>query len=240
MHGSAFHHAIEEYELADRNMTIDQAQEIYRIDYDKRLAVEQERVPEDHLWLTGGKTRADTDKANRRERGADQVATYINYAEAHADVWRIWPVGEKGKAIELKFEVDFGGVNVLGYIDQIREFADGSIVPVDLKSGTKEPVSSMQLATYAHAVNDNMGILPMTGIYFMPKTRRDGSLVGDVRRDLSAWTKPLLDKMYSGFDKAERSGVYLPSPGDACRVCTVQDACSVMGVPGIREQYMEE
>lgn len=238
-HGSAFHSAIEEYELSGRAMTIEQAQEHYRADYDRRINEEQERVPEPEKWLTGGRTKAETDVENRRQRGADQVKIYIEYAEAHADQWRIWPVGDRGYAVELQFEVDFGGVNVLGYIDQVREYADGSIIPVDLKSGTKEPASALQLATYAHVINEFMGVLPTSGTFWMPKLRRDGTLVGDVWKDLTAWTKPLLDKMYRGFDAAERAGIYLPQPGDMCRVCTVQDACTVMGIPGIREQYAD-
>src|SRR5699024_1647029 len=189
-------------------ITVEQAQELYHQDYDRRIAEEWERVPEPEKWLTGGRAKAETDIAGRRERGADQVKTYITYAEASSDEWRIWPVGDRGYAVELGFEMDFGGVNVLGYIDQIREYRDGRIVPVDLKSGTKEPVSSMQLAVYAHAINQNMGVLPQSGVFFMPKLRQNGSLVGDVYRDLTAWTKQLLDKMYRGFDKAERAGIY--------------------------------
>lgn len=231
MHGSAFHFAIEEYELSGRALSADDCKQLFFDHYDKAIAEALEKEPEYANWMTGGHKKGENDIADRRVKGASQVDIYIDYAEAHADEWRIYPIGPKGVGVELEFNVEFGGVMVKGFIDQVRQYADGRLMPVDLKSGTKEPVSAFQLAVYAQVINEYVGVLPESGSFFMPKLKQNGSLVGDVYKDLSPWTRPLIDRMFSDFDKAERAGIYIPSPGDMCRVCGVKESCSVMGDP---------
>lgn len=238
-HGSAFHNAIEEWEASGRTMTEDQAKEIGYGYYDDEIAKELEQNPDYTQWMTGGSKKGENDIRDRREKMADQIGIYISYAEAHADEWRIYPIGPRGVAVELEFNIEFGGVMVKGFIDQVREYRDGRLMPVDLKSGTKEPVSGFQLAVYAQAINEYVGVLPTSGAFFMPKLRQNGSLVGDVYRDLSPWDRPTLDRMFSDFDKAERAGIYIPSPGDMCRVCGVADSCSIMGTPEQRVLFKD-
>lgn len=231
VHGSAFHHAIEEYELSDRQMTEEQAKQAGYAYYDREIAEQLEKEPDYARWMTGGAKKGENDIRDRRERMADQVGIYISYAEAHADEWRIYPIGPRGKAVELELNLVFGGVTVKGFIDQVREYRDGRLVPVDLKSGSKEPASGFQLAVYAQAINEYLGVLPTSGAFFMPKLKRDQSLVGDVWKDLSAWNRDLLDGMFRDFDNAERAGIYLPNPGDGCRTCGVAEYCRVNGNP---------
>lgn len=166
------------------------------------------------------------------------MSLYIKYAEAHADQWRIWPVGPKGKACELEFEIKLGGVPVIGYIDQIREYSDGRIVPVDIKTGSKDPGSSLQLGVYAKAIEKYMGVLPQGGAFFFPRLKRNGTLKGDIWHDLTVWTDDLLEREFKAFDAAERAGLYLANPSDFCRVCAQQDNCKVMGIVGVKEQYL--
>lgn len=231
MHGSAFHHAIELYELSGRTMTVEQAQEKYYEYYDQAIKDSLEENPDYTDWMTGGNKKGEKDIADRREKGADQVAIYISYAEAHSDEWRIYPIGPRGYAVELEFNIEFGGVMVKGFIDQVREYRDGRIVPVDLKSGTREPASGFQLGVYAHAIHEYMGVLPETGVFFMPKLKRDGSLVGDVMKDLRPWNRDMVNSMFRQFDTAERAGVYIPNPGDGCRTCGVAQYCRAQGNP---------
>lgn len=239
MHGSAFHHAIEEYELSNREMTVEQVTQAGYLYYDEAIAEALEEEPDYNNWMTGGHRKGETDIELRREKVAEQVGIYIQYAEAHADEWRIYPIGPRGKAVELELNMSFGGVTVKGFIDQVREYRDGRLMPVDLKSGTKEPVSGFQLAVYAQAINEYVGVLPTSGAFFMPKLKQNGSLVGDVYRDLSPWDRPTIDRMFSDFDKAERAGIYIPSPGDMCRVCGVAESCSIMGTPEQRVLFKD-
>lgn len=237
MHGSAFHHAIEEYELSSRTLSVEEARELYFEYYDREVESELEKGPDKSLWMTGGNKKGETDIVDRRVKGADQVHIYINYAEAHEDEWRIYPIGPRGLAVELEFNIEFGGVMVKGFIDQVRQYRDGRIVPVDLKSGTREPASGFQLAVYAQAINEYMGVLPTSGCFFMPKLKRDQSLVGDVWKDLTPWDRDMLDGMFRQFDTAERAGIYLPNPGDGCRTCGVAEFCRVNGNPESAAQF---
>lgn len=236
-HGSGFHEAIEQWELSERQMTVEQAQEVSRLYYDKAVAEALEKEPNFGRWMTGGSKKGENDVRDRREKMADQVAIYITYANAHADTWRIARFGPKGIAAELEFNIQFGSVMVKGFIDQVRETSDGRLIPVDLKSGSKEPSSGFQLAVYAHAINEYMGVLPEQGAFFMPKLRRDQSLVGDVWKDLRPFSRELLDGMFEDFDKAERAGVYIPNPSDSCRTCSVSDYCRVNGNPSMVAEF---
>lgn len=231
IHGSAFHYAVEEYELSSRALSVDECRELFFTHYDKAIAEALETHPDYSDWMTGGNKKGETDISDRRVKGADQVGIYISYAEAHADEWRIFPIGPRGMGVELEFNIEFGGVMVKGFIDQVRQYRDGRIVPVDLKSGTKEPASGFQLAVYAHAINEYLGVLPEAGCFFMPKQRRDGTLVGDVWKPLTQWSRDMLDGMFKQFDTSERAGIYLPNPGDGCRTCGVAEFCRVNGNP---------
>lgn len=238
IHGSAFHQGIEEWELSDRQLSVEAVKDAAWQYYDTHIAEALEANPDYSVWLTGGNKKGETDIADRRVVVGEQIDLYINYAEAYSDEWRIWNVGPKGKACELEFTVEFGGVQVLGYIDQIREYRDGRIVPVDLKTGSKEPGSSVQLGVYARAVESIMGILPQSGAFFFPRKKRDGTLKGDIWHDLSVWTPELLAEEFASFDYAERSQIYNANPSDFCRVCSQQDNCKIKGIPGVKEQYL--
>lgn len=231
IHGSGFHHAIEEYELSGRQMTVEQARQSAYDYYDTEIAKELEKEPDYTRWMTGGAKKGETDIIDRREKMADQVGIYINYAEAHDDEWRIAQFGPRGVAVELEFNIQFGPVMVKGFIDQVREYRDGRLVPVDLKSGSREPASGFQLAVYAHAINEYLNVLPPGGAFFMPKLKRSGGLVGDVWKDLTPFSRELLDEMFDNFDKAERAGIYIPNPSDSCRTCSVAEFCRVKGAP---------
>ena len=237
MHGSGFHEAIEEWELSERQMTLDQAQKVALDYYDKAIAEALEKEPDYSRFMTGGRKKGENDIADRRVKMAEQVGIYIQYALAHQDEWRIARFGPRGVAAELEFNIQFGPVMVKGFIDQVREYRDGRLVPVDLKSGSKEPASGFQLAVYAHSINEYMGVLPEHGAFFMPKLRRDNTLVGDVWKDLTPFTRELVNGMFEDFDKAERAGIYIPNPSDSCRTCSVSDYCRVKGNPSMVAEF---
>lgn len=237
IHGSAVHEGLEAWELSDRELSLGEVQQIVWDYYDENIAKALEANPDYTRWLTGGSKKGENDINDRRVVAGEQVDMYITYARTYADEWRIWPVGPKGKACELEFELELGGVRVLGYIDSVREYRDGSITVCDYKTGSKEPGSSIQLGVYALAVEKYMGVRPQRGSFFFPRKKRDGSLKGDIWHDLSVWTPELLAEEFSTFDKAERAGFYNASPSDFCRVCSQQDNCKIKGIPGVKEKY---
>src|SRR5699024_4346288 len=121
IHGSGFPHASEEYELSARQRTGGQARQSGYDYYDTEIAKELEKEPGYTRWMTGGAKKGETDIIDRREKMADQVGIYINYAEAHDDEWRIAQLGPRGVAVELEFNIRFGPDMVKGFIDQVRE-----------------------------------------------------------------------------------------------------------------------
>lgn len=69
MHGSAFHFAIEEYELSGRSLSVDDCKQLFFDHYDKAIAEALEKEPEYANWMTGGHKKGENDIADRRVKG---------------------------------------------------------------------------------------------------------------------------------------------------------------------------
>jgi hypothetical protein len=188
----------------------------------------QKAEPDVWKWLTGTpKTKGDKDAATRRQRGAEQVASYIGYVQT--DPFEIWQSPD-GPAIELEFRIELGGVEVLGYIDQVLEAPDESLRVRDLKTGTRLPDSALQLGVYAEAVEQKYGIRPEFGDYWMAK-----NVAPTKAYDLSQYTAERLGRWFARLDRAINAGIYIPNPGESCRTCGVAQYCDAVGAD--RETY---
>lgn len=234
MHGTAFHGVIEEWEKAGRpDVALD---EQFSTLFRALIEAEQVKWPDEGAWMTGGRKSTAQDIEDREAIGRWQVEDYRRFALEHAAEWRI-------VATEVEFRMDFGGVEVLGYIDQIRQYADGRIEASDLKTGTSNAGSAIQLATYAHAVEKFMGVpRPMRGVFVKagrPATARaKAKPTVDVDADLTHWTKARLDRWFYDMDRAERAGIYLANPQDGCeRTCGVAQFCFARGHESSAAQY---
>jgi hypothetical protein len=47
--------------------------------------------------------------------------------------------------------------------------------------------------------------------------------------DLSGYTTARLGRWFARLDHAVNAGVFIPNPGDACRVCSVSQYCDAVG-----------
>jgi hypothetical protein len=225
--GSAAHHQIEAYENSGRELTVEECIAGFEVEYDRLVAADLARWPDWDAWLTGGRKGGEADMQDRRVIGAYQVSDYIRYAEENAASWRII-------ASEVKFEIDIGGVETIGFIDQIAQRADGSIQVRDLKGGSTIPGSAFQLAVYGLAVEEYMGVKPSAAAFV--KLARPATARGKAKptielgHDLSLWPREQLERMFRDFDKAESRGIYLADPRDRCEMtCTVSDYCTIPG-----------
>lgn len=225
--GSAAHGVIESYENSGRQLTADEAVSGFNELYDTLVAADLERWPDWDAWMTGGRKKGEQDMEDRKVLGAYQVEQYIAYALEHAADWRV-------VASEVEFVIELGNVDVLGYIDQIRQHIDGSIEVADLKGGSTIPGSAFQLGVYGLAAEEYMGVAPTKASFIKLARMKSGNTkerpTTELSHDLTPWTRELITRMFNDFDKAERQGLYLPNPQDGCeRTCGVAQYCSVPG-----------
>jgi hypothetical protein len=126
-------------------------------------------------------------------------------------------------AIELEIEMELADTPLKVVIDRLMVGSYGVVV-VDIKSGAFTPKSERQLAVYAEALRQDMGIHPRWGQYF---DARKGCT--SVAYDLSGWTKARLDFEFGGVRKIQELGLYIANPNNMCGSCGVRDYCLTMG-----------
>lgn len=239
-HGTAYHFTIEEWENSRRSLKLETLESLFRDMYRGDIAKLKEQWPEESDWLTGGRKKGFQDIEDREAIGLWQIADYLNFAEAHKNDWRIMPMGD-GVATEVRFELDIGGVKCVGFIDQIRQWRDGSLEPADLKTGSSTPGSTMQLGVYAQAIFAQTGVLPQTGVFVKagrPATARAAEKpTKDLKHSLEEWDMELLSSVFRDMDRMDKDGLFLPNPQDGCeRTCTVAEHCRIKGYgPGRAE-----
>jgi hypothetical protein len=229
LQGTAVHAAVEHWELSGQTASLEETLGVFYASWDTGFTKMQKAEPDLDLWRTGTpRTKGGTDAARRRQRGAEQVAAYIGYRRD--DPFKIWAAPDGRLAVELKFRIELGGIEVLGYIDQVLEAPDGSLRVRDLKTGTKLPESAFQLGVYAEAVEQAFGVRPAYGDFFMCKNNAPTDAF-----DLSGYTTERLGRWFARLDRAINAGAFIPNPGDACRTCGVARFCDAVGSD--RETY---
>lgn len=224
--GSAFHAGVQAWEQSGRAMKAYAAQDLAVEEYDSLIASEWERIDNDpSLFLTGGRTLPAADIARRRDKVAEYVRDYVDYALDNEHKFRPaeLPTGEP--AVEVAFSITLGGVIVRGAIDQMVRWVDtGALTVRDFKAGSKLPATPLQLSVYGIAWRRCFGDPIQWGDFYMCKNGNPTgmfNLLDYPEGVVSAWVEMM--------DRSERSGVYLPNGSDACRVCTVRPSCSLMG-----------
>lgn len=222
--GNGFHTGAEHWELSGRQLSTEEAVDIAVAEYDRLIAEQWAKQPEPSGWLTGGRTKVDVDIDRRRDRVAKQMRGYIAYSLEHRH--EFWPeeLPDGRPAVEFPFELEFHGIKVLGAIDLILRWANGSITVRDLKTGNKLPNDPLQLRVYGLAWEKYFGDLIEYGDFYMCKNdfpTKPYLLTEYSEGMIAAWVEMM--------DRSEKSGIYLPSGGDHCRVCTVSKYCTLMG-----------
>lgn len=232
-HGTAYHFAIEEWENSHRSLSEAATASLFTDMYRAEIAKLKERWPEEDDWLTGGRKKGFKDIEDREQIGLWQVKDYREFAEANKDVWRILPMGDGKLATEVKFEIWFGTVKVIGYIDQVREYRNGALEVADLKTGSRA-TEPMQLGVYRQVVAKETGVTPDTGVFVKagrPATEKVAAKpTKDVPHSLEDWTPELLTSLFEDADRIDKLGIYLPNPQEGCeRTCGVAEFCRIKG-----------
>lgn len=228
--GTALHAATEEYDRNADRITMESDllgiwHNAWAVAYS---AVETSVHPDD--WRKGG--RATKDKPNKEDgawwrdvAGPQYLRAYADWRDTYPN-WRIHTTPDGRPGIETEFNVVFGDARVRAFIDRIFE-VDGphgtDLVIMDIKTGTREP-DPFQLGVYAACYEKAYGTRPRLGCYWMA---RKGDIT--VPENLDVYSTELLDNMFSNFEIAVRNDIFIPHPGDACRICSVAQYCSAVG-----------
>jgi hypothetical protein len=150
-------------------------------------------------------------------KGPEWVENYILWRKNNPD-WKIWTTQEGIKAIELELNPIIAGVPVKMFIDRIFE-VNGELVIVDLKTSKARPTSDLQLGFYKVGVEEVLKTKVSLGNYWMSRDSGTGEMI-----DLSRYTLDTLEYFVSGFDKARKSGIFLPNL-QSCSYCGLTAHC---------------
>lgn len=175
-------------------------------------------------WRAAGRKTAawpnGEDRAWWLANGITQVSAYCDWRRQHAGRLDLWATESGVNAVELPVDPVFpGDIPLKGYIDRVFTSGDDLIV-VDLKTGSREPASALQLGFYAVALEKQYGVRPKWGAYFMTRKGELGQLI-----DLTHYTESMLAYQLRQFVKAVTSGIFVPHVSMLCSGCGVKDAC---------------
>lgn len=175
----------------------------------------------DNARVAGRATKANPNKEDANwwnEQGPIWVEQYIMWRKNNPD-WKIWRTPQGVKAIELELNPIIADVPVKMVIDRVFE-VNGELVILDLKTSARRPTSFLQLGFYKIGLEQTFGINVNLGNYWMSREAGTGEMI-----DLSSYTYDKLEYMVAGFDKARKSGIFLPNLS-SCSFCGLTEHCS--------------
>lgn len=125
-------------------------------------------------------------------------------------------------AIELDLKVDFNGTMVRAIVDRVMVSPEGSPGVVDLKSGSREKKTTLQLGIYAMVVKKALDIDIEWGGYWMA---RKGS-INPV--PLNLYSPDFWARVVREVRAAKERKQFLPVIGDHCGFCGVAKHCPAL------------
>jgi len=196
--------------------------------FDDCITAEIDKAPDEFKnpdgWRASGRaSKAWPNKEDEtwwRANGPLFVGNWINWRRnSPLEIWR----DDDGKlAVELEATVEIAGLPVKVFIDRVMTGPSGLVV-VDLKSG-QPPKDGMQLAIYAHALNQVYGMDVQWGQYWMA---RDGA--STVSYPVSEWPMERLAYVFKGVRTMQELGIFIPKRSPMCVSCGVRRYCLAFG-----------
>lgn len=223
--GTAVHTGTEVYDLSRTldGASHEDATEAAILGFHNKFNAELAKNP-DEEWSIGGRaTKANPDRENEswwRINGPEQVVAYGEWRVANPQ-YSIWE-GPDGIGIEYPFTTEFAGIDTPthGFIDRIYQDQAGNLTIVDIKSGSRQPADITQLAVYATAIEEQNGIRPQFGAYYMSRT---AYLTAPM--DLNRWNADMLGPWFRIAKEGIEAGRFLPRLSSDCGYCSVQAHC---------------
>lgn len=224
--GTAVHEAAEKWELSNRTMSLEEAQQIFKDAYLRETNKYLDDTPNAKFWFRSGPYAGPEDIIRRYHLGVEHVERYFRwYTDKHPDeVPVIITAGEDaGKMlVEMPFVIDIGGVKVRGFIDYVGFDANDRVIVRDNKTGST-PGGPDQLATYALAVESKYPGLGSvdTGDFFMTRTGKP-----TVPYQLTRVVKERLAEDFATMDAEVNAGNFPAKPeASKCMFCSVNSSC---------------
>lgn len=222
--GTAFHSAYEQWELSERVGPL--LAERFEEQYSQVIAGYRDAQPDEKWWVkTPNVKTVGRDIELRLEHGLKQATAYQEMCETSD--WIPWTTPEGKPAVEVPFRVRFGAVEILGYVDLIKEWPDGLLTLEDTKTGNKDNVNNRQLGLYTYAMNLIYGLDIVKAEYWYTKLGASGGYVAV--GDNSRYTLEYLSDQYTKLDYGIGNRLFLANPGKQCGMCSVLPFCREMG-----------
>lgn len=169
----------------------------------------------------GRATKANPNKEDVKwwnEQGPNFVLDYIEWRNDNPH-WKIWTTPDGRPAIELELEVPIADIQIKCIIDRIFE-VDGKLVIIDLKTSSSEQyLSSLQLGFYKLAIEIAYGVEVRYGNFYMARKADLSDWI-----DLSDYNYEKLSFLVAQFDKARKSGIFIPNQTN-CKLCDFNQVC---------------
>ena len=175
----------------------------------------------DNARVAGRATKANPNKEDAtwwNTQGPIWVEQYIMWRKNNPE-WKIWRTPSGVRAIELELNPFIADVPVKMVIDRVFE-VNGELVILDLKTSARRPTSFLQLGFYKIGLEQTFGVKVNLGNYWMSREAGTGEMI-----DLSSYTYDKLEYMVAGFDKARKSGIFLPNLS-SCSFCGLTEHCT--------------
>lgn len=174
--------------------------------------------------VAGRATKANPNKEDStwwNEQGPKWVDDYIMWRKNNPD-WKIWKTPQGTKAIELELNPVVAGIPIKMVIDRVFE-VNGQLVIVDLKTSARRPTSDLQLGFYKVGIELMLKTEVNLGNYWMSRESGTAEMI-----DLSRYNLDMMEYFVSGFDKARKSGIFLPNLS-SCSFCGLTEHCQFKG-----------
>ncbi|HWR17543.1 MAG TPA: ATP-dependent DNA helicase [Terriglobales bacterium] len=155
------------------------------------------------------------------EQGLDQLGKFYDLRNSEKPTEIL--------AVETTFELNAGGVKVVGRIDRADRLEDGSIAIVDYKTGSpkdeEDAKKSLQLSIYALAAEELWKSLPAR-IAFYNLESNDTAETERSEQELSATRAKITD-----VADAIKAAKFAAKPGFHCKWCGYRELCPVKEEP---------
>lgn len=233
--GSAFHEAVMDWEKSGRSLDLSG---LFCAVYDRMVEEEKALQPDLRYWMRPPRTKStENDIVNYRKRFVEKdIPNYLRRMEEAE--WEILTLPNGDLALELEFELQLGGVKVIGAMDRIQWWPkQGFAAMEDLKTGSPDDDDdTRQLGFYRLAAAECYDIDLKWGRYWYTKLDRPS----DTWVDLSRYTREYFESEFSKVDTIISQKMFLANPGKQCGICSVRPWCRELGSLAIGEELFEK